>query len=165
MGGPREAPPSPHVLRSHPPAGRARAEGEVGALSVIVLSSISHRWMPDEEALLAQLLEEGEDYTEIALRLKRSLAAVRHPAGLLRALRIGDLRADQQGRGADWNVPEAAPPPWTQRHRSTGKASPRRGGFASHCAEDEAVGVRCQTSKTKAAQSQRRPGERGLKTK
>ena len=66
---------------------------------MIVRSSISHRWTPDEEALLAQLLEEDEDYTEIALRLKRSLAAVQHRAGLLRALRIRGLARRSAGPG------------------------------------------------------------------
>jgi len=55
----------------------------------------------------------------------------------------------------NWSVecdgPKAAHPPMdASRYRPAGKASPRRGGFASHCTEDEAVSVRSQTSKTKA---------------
>ena len=47
--------------------------------------SLRGRWTPDEEALLAQLLQEGKDWPSIAARLKRSIAAVQHHAGLLRA--------------------------------------------------------------------------------
>ena len=63
----------------------------------MIRSKIAHRWTPDEEALLEQLLQEGKDWRLIALRLKRSIAAVQHHAGRLRARSaLRDLRAQQQ---------------------------------------------------------------------
>ena len=62
----------------------------------MVRSTIAHRWTPDEEALLEQLLQEGKDLRLIAMRMKRSIAAVQHHAGRLRARSaLQDLRARQ----------------------------------------------------------------------
>ena len=59
-------------------------------------SIVTGLWAPDEEALLLELLEEGKDLHAIAVRLKRSLAAVQHHAGRLRARSaLRDLRARQ----------------------------------------------------------------------
>ena len=52
---------------------------------MIIRSTIAHRWTPDEEVLLEQLLQEGKDMRVIAMRMKRSIAAVQHHAGRLRA--------------------------------------------------------------------------------
>ena len=60
-------------------------------------SVVTGLWAPDEEALLVQLLEEGKDLRAVAVRLKRSFAAVQHHAGRLRARSaLRDLRAQQQ---------------------------------------------------------------------
>ena len=60
-------------------------------------SIVARPWTPDEEALLEQLLQGGKDLRVIAVRLKRSIAAVQHHAGRLRARSaLRDLRAQQQ---------------------------------------------------------------------
>ena len=51
----------------------------------MVRYSLRGRWTPDEEALLAQLLEERKDWPTVAARLKRSIAAVQRHATELRA--------------------------------------------------------------------------------
>ena len=51
----------------------------------MVRYSLRGRWTPDEEALLAQLLEERKDWPAVAARLKRSIAAVQRHATELRA--------------------------------------------------------------------------------
>ena len=62
-------------------------------------SIVTGVWAPDEEALLLELLEEGKDLRAIAVRLKRSAAAVQHHAGRLRARSaLRDLRAQQQAK-------------------------------------------------------------------
>ena len=64
--------------------------------SSVQSSIVTGLWAPDEEALLLELLEEGKDLHAIAVRLKRSLAAVQHHAGRLRARSaLRDLRARQ----------------------------------------------------------------------
>ena len=63
----------------------------------MVRSTIVRHWTPDEEALLEQLLQEGKDLRVIAMRLKRSIAAVQHCAGRLRARSaLRDLLARQR---------------------------------------------------------------------
>ena len=47
--------------------------------------SLSRRWTPEEEALLAQFLGQGKSLTAIAARLKRTLRAVERKANELRA--------------------------------------------------------------------------------
>ena len=47
--------------------------------------SLKGRWTPDEEALLAQLLEERKDWPTVAARLKRSITAVQRHSTELRA--------------------------------------------------------------------------------
>ena len=60
-------------------------------------SIVARLWTPNEEALLVELLEEGKDLRAVAVRLKRSPAAVQHHAGRLRARSaLRDLRAQQQ---------------------------------------------------------------------
>ena len=62
----------------------------------MVRSSLARHWTPDEEALLEQLLVEGKDLRVIAVRLKRSVAAVQHQAGRLRARSaLRELRVQQ----------------------------------------------------------------------
>jgi len=62
----------------------------------MVRSTMLRDWTPDEEALLAQLLQQGKDLRVIAMRLKRSIAAVQHHAGRLRARSaLRDLRAQR----------------------------------------------------------------------
>jgi hypothetical protein len=51
----------------------------------MVRNAIPRRWTPDEDALLVQLLEEGEGWPVIAAQLKRTMAAVERRAGFLRA--------------------------------------------------------------------------------
>jgi len=52
-----------------------------------VQSSVAVRrpWTPADDALLAQLLQEGKDFGEMAARLKRTVASVQRRAGDLRA--------------------------------------------------------------------------------
>ena len=58
------------------------------------MASDPRLWTPNEEALLLELLEEGKDLRAIAVRLKRSTAAVQHHVGRLRARSaLWDLRA------------------------------------------------------------------------
>ena len=60
----------------------------------MVRSSLARLWTPNEEALLEQLLVERKDLRVIAMRLKRSIPAVQHHAGRLRArAALRDLRA------------------------------------------------------------------------
>ena len=60
----------------------------------MIRSTIAHRWTPDDEAFLEQLLQEGKDMRVIAMRMKRSIAAVQDHAGRLRARSaLRDLRA------------------------------------------------------------------------
>ena len=46
----------------------------------MVRLAIARRWTPEDDALLVQLLEEGEAWPVIAARLKRTMAAVQHRA-------------------------------------------------------------------------------------
>ena len=61
----------------------------------MVRYSLRGRWTPDEEALLAQLLEERKDWPAIAARLKRSMAAVQRHAELRARTAFGEPRTDQ----------------------------------------------------------------------
>ena len=47
--------------------------------------SISRRWTPEEEELLAQLLDQSKSSTAIAARLNRTLGSVERKAYELRA--------------------------------------------------------------------------------
>ena len=70
-------------------------------------SVVTGLWAPDEEALLVQLLEEGKDLRAIAVRLKRSTAAVQHHIGRLRARSaLRDLRAQQPKPEPGGTAPE-----------------------------------------------------------
>ena len=51
----------------------------------VQISIPARRWTPEDEALLAQLLEEGKDLSAIALRMKRTIASVQRRACDLRA--------------------------------------------------------------------------------
>ena len=55
------------------------------AQSKVQSSIVARRWTPADEALPAQLLEEGKDLSAIALRMKRTIAAVQRRASDLRA--------------------------------------------------------------------------------
>jgi hypothetical protein len=51
----------------------------------ILPKTAAGRWKIEDDAVLAQLLEDGKELTEIALQMKRTLAAVRRRAADLRA--------------------------------------------------------------------------------
>jgi DNA-directed RNA polymerase specialized sigma24 family protein len=70
----------PRPLRSHPPACRARAEGE----EQVLMAYPSNRWTPDEDKLLRELVLENAAPFEIAAQLGRSISSVR-----ARAHRLG----------------------------------------------------------------------------
>jgi len=55
------------------------------------------RWTPEDDALLVQLLKEGEGWAVIAARLKRTMAAVERRASFLRAQAA--FRTDQAKAG------------------------------------------------------------------
>jgi DNA-binding NarL/FixJ family response regulator len=80
-----------NAFRSHPPPGRARAEGEemTGANSWI-------RWTPEEEKRLLNLIAAGKSWTLISCSLKRSMKSVKFHAKTL-------AQKDRQGLGQKGN--------------------------------------------------------------
>jgi hypothetical protein len=80
----------PGPLRSYPPPGRARAEGE-GEMKLGPRSA-SRPWTPADEAQLLALLDSKMDRTLIARKLKRTVLAISNRRAILNKRRLAELR-------------------------------------------------------------------------
>jgi hypothetical protein len=66
--------------------------------------SLSRPWTSEDEALLAQLLEQGKTWAEVSVRLRRSTAAIQHHVRERRAFRV--LGTDTTKTGMVRNGPQ-----------------------------------------------------------